>query len=36
MPGPGPDDLFRRGPAYRLPAIPDGEEFDEGDAEPLR
>ena len=36
MPGAGPDEVFRRGPAHRLPAIPDGEEFDEGDAAPSR
>jgi hypothetical protein len=36
MPGPGPDRVFRTGRDYRLPAIPDGDDFDESDAEPDR
>jgi hypothetical protein len=36
MLGPGPEEVFRRGPAYRLPATPDGEGLDEGDAAPAR
>ena len=36
MPGPGPDQVFRRGHDYRLPPIPEGDDFDEGAAGPDR
>ncbi len=36
MPGRAPEQVFRRGPGYDLPTVPDDEELGEDDGDPAR